>query len=128
MEGSVVNAAEYNVIVAGAKRLESQWSYEIIAARERKRQPVDTERRESFDRRIERWIKSTVPSPRITTDCRGSLWAIYGDGDDRQADIRKPDSRGSSATLLEASTRLEASGEPPRFPNSLTYGRIYWRR
>lgn len=57
-------------------------------------------------------MKSAVPTPpRITTDCRGSLWAIYGDGDDRQADIRKPDSGGSSATLLEASTRPEKRRE-----------------
>ncbi|KAF7417984.1 hypothetical protein HZH68_000637 [Vespula germanica] len=38
----------------------------------------------------------------------GSLWAIYGDGDDRQRDIRKPDSGGSSATLLEKSRVAEA--------------------
>jgi len=44
--------------------------------------------------------KPVAPS-RITTDWRGSLWAIYGDGDDRQRDIRKPDSGGSPATLLE---------------------------
>lgn len=97
---------------------------------------VERTRREKRERRsipkvsigrIERRTKSAVP--RITTDCRGSLWAIYGDGDDRQADIRKPDSGGSSATLLEAGYAAgEESGEPSRFPNSLTYGRIYWRR
>lgn len=68
-------------------------------------------------------VRPITPS-RITTDCRGSLWAIYGDGDDRQRDIRKPDSGGSSATP----TGVRSWEEPPRFPNSLTYGRIYWRR
>lgn len=53
----------------------------------------------TFDRRIQE-NEVVVPS-HITTDCWGSLWAIYGDGDDRQRDIRKLDSGGSSATLLE---------------------------
>lgn len=36
-------------------------------------------------------IRKNFRMPRITTDWTGSLWAIYGDGDDRQRDIRKLD-------------------------------------
>ncbi|KYN32943.1 hypothetical protein ALC56_12759 [Trachymyrmex septentrionalis] len=58
-----------------------------------------------------------VAPSRITTDCLGSLWAIYGDGDDRQRDIRKPDSGGSSATLLEEqSTCTEGAGRIASIP------------
>ncbi|KYM99533.1 hypothetical protein ALC62_09715 [Cyphomyrmex costatus] len=74
--------------------------------------------RNRFSNQIRRGWKSTrSPTSRITTDCWGSLWAIYGDGDDRQRDIRKPDSGGSSATLLEEqSTYTEGAGRITSIP------------
>lgn len=48
------------------------------------------------------WLRA-----RITTDWPGSLWAIYGDGDDRQRDIRKLDSAGASTRWDVAEKKRE---------------------
>ncbi|KAL2740469.1 hypothetical protein V1478_000610 [Vespula squamosa] len=74
---------------------------------------LDPWRTRGKEKEIARKRETSYRTPRSNDDDRrpsrsGSLWAIYGDGDDRQRDIRKPDSGGSSATLLEKSRVAEA--------------------